>query len=318
MKVLKQIVLVIIFSMILTNVNAQLNRALQRGIQSGVERAAEKKAEEAVEKAVSQAIDKALEDAEAERARSRAEAEAALKELEEATAESDAQAAPPAAASVIPEVGSTPYSPVESEYVFFAMKPGDVQVFVSKDDKGKISSQSRSTIKSITGDKNAFAIAYQSEIIDEKGNPADKDNPMIVNYRVVVKDGIMYLDMKEIFGTLDGLEGVEVIGTPIKIPGNLSVGQTLDDATARVRIGFINCTSVLTEGKCVAIEDVTVEAGTFRCYKVSQKVNSRVLGIKSEGSILTWYATGAGAVKTESYDSKGKLLSSEELKSQKL
>ena len=69
----------------------------------------------------------------------------------------------------------------------------------------------------------------------------------------------------------------------------------------------------MTEGKCLAEENITVEAGTFRCYKVSQKTNSSVMGIKTEGITLTWYAKGVGAVKTETYDKKDKLLSTQEL-----
>jgi hypothetical protein len=313
MRISKQIIAVIAFWVMLSNVNAQLNRAVQRGVQRGVERgverAAEKKAEEAAEKAVTKAIDEAEKNA--------AEAQAAQEEFEASQAETGTQAAATPAA-VIPEVGTSPYTPSEGEYAFFVMKPGAVLVYVSKDGKGKISSQTRNTVKSVTGDKSAFAIAYQSEIFDASGKPADAANPVIVNCRAVIKDGLMYLDMKEMFGSIPGLEGVEVTGTPIKIPNNLSVDQSIDDASASVRIGFVNCTSVMTAGKCVAIEDVTVEAGTFRCYKVSQKFNSRVMGIKSEGVMLSWYSKGSGTIKTETYDNKGKLLSSQELKSQTL
>jgi hypothetical protein len=289
---------------------AQLNRAVQRGVERGVERAAEKKAAEETEKAINKDVENAAKNA--------AEARAAQKEYEASQAEAqsaEVQQTPQPAAAAIPEVASTPYTPSESEYAFFAMKPGAVQVYVSKDAKGKISSQTRNTVKSVTGDKTAFAVAYQSEVLDAAGKPADPANPMVVNCRVVVKDGMMYLDMKEMFGSMPGLEGVEVSGTPIKIPaGSLAVGQTIEDASASVRIGFINCTAVMTEGKCVAIEDVTVEAGTFRCYKVSQKVNSKAMGVKSEGVTLTWYAKGTGTVKTETYDNKGKIVSSQELK----
>jgi hypothetical protein len=194
------------------------------------------------------------------------------------------------------------------------MKPRTVQEIVTKDEKGKVTGQIRNTITGITGDKNAFAIAYQSEILDEKGKPAGKETPMVFNYRIVVKDDMMYLDMKGMFGTMEGLDDMQVSGTAMKIPSKLTVGQTLEDASAKVRIGFINCTSVMTEGKCLAIEDVTVEAGTFSCYKVSQKINSSALGVKTEVTTLTWYAKGIGAVKTETYDKKGKLQSIQELK----
>jgi hypothetical protein len=193
------------------------------------------------------------------------------------------------------------------------MKKGAVQTVAVKDAKGKIQSQTRNTVKQIVGAKDAYAVEYQSEALDAKGKPVSKDNPMILNYRIVVSDGMLYLDMKNMFGAMDGLDGVEVSGTAVKIPTRPQAGQALDDAAAKVRIGFINCSALMTEGKVLAEEDLTVEAGTFHCYKISQKTNAVVMGIKSETTTVSWYARGAGAVKSETFDKKGKLISSTEL-----
>ena len=304
MRTIKLFIASIIFSTVIFNVNAQIDRAIQRG----VERSVEKK----IEQETTKAPDKAFEQTEEERAKGE---EKAVKAIEAYKVQQENDALTTNISDEIPEVSNTPYTPSESEYTFFAMKAGAVQEFVTKDEKGKITGQLRNTITGITGNKNAFAIAYQSEILDAKGKPTNKDNPMILNYRVVVKEDLMYLDMKGMFGAMEGLEDVQAMGTAMKIPNKLSVGQTLDDASVKVKIGFINCTTVTTEGKCLAIEDVTVEAGTFKCYKVSQKTNATAMGIKSEGTTLTWYAKGVGAVKTETYDKKGKLQSTQELKS---
>ena len=297
---------------------AQFNNRLNNAVRNAAENAAIRQAEKRTEEAVNKAIDDAFEKAEAEREKGEAAAEDALnraaekiEEAQKTQAEADAQA--DKIIGEIPEVGNAPYTPSESEYAFFSMKKGNVQVYATKDAKGKITGQTRNTIKEITGAPNAFAIHYQSEALDAKGQPADKNNPLILNYRIVVKDGVMYLDMKGLFGAMDGLDGVEVSGTTMKIPNNLAVGQTLDDAAARVKIGFINCSAVMTEGQCLAIEEVKVDAATFRCYKVSQKVDSSAIGIKNEGTTLTWYAKGVGAIKTESYDKNGKLVSVQEL-----
>ena len=297
---------------------AQFSNKLNNAVRNAAENAAIRQAEKRTEKAVNEAIDNAFDKSEAERAKGEAEAEKALnkaaeqiEEAQKAQEEADAQAANLLGA--IPEVGDTPYMPSEGEYVFFPMKKGNVQVFATKDAKGKITGQTRNTIKEITGAPNAFAVHYQSEVLDAKGNPNNKDNPIVFNFRVVVKDGFMYVDMKEMFGALDGLEGLQVSGTAVKIPNNLAVGQTLDNAAAQVRIGIINCSAVVTEGKCVAIEDVTVANNTFRCHKVSQKVNATVMGIKNESTTISWYAKGVGSVKTETYDKNGNLVSVQEL-----
>ena len=319
MKTVHLLFAVVTFSVICVNANAQLNRlnqAVQRGVQRGVETAVEKKAEEKAEEAVTNAFDKA----DAERAKNEEETEKALQQvvdmmeqMQQNQAEADAQMA--TIPEAIPTVGSAPYTPSESEYAFFPMKTGSVQVFVSKDNKGKVTSQARNTIKAITGGKDAFAIEYESEILDDMGIPTDKDKPLVLNFRVVIKDGLMYLDMKGLFGAIDGINDMQASGTGLKIPSNLAVGQTLEDANTRIRIGFINCLTSMTEGKCLAIEDVKVDAGTFRCHKVSYKTNATVMGIRSEGTVITWYAKGVGTVKSESYDKNGNLLATTELKS---
>jgi hypothetical protein len=301
-----------------STMQAQFNQRLGNAIQRSAENAAIRKAEQKTDEAVSKGIDKAFEKAEEEQARGEAELEKALdrtaekiEEAQKAQEEADAKVAD--IPDEIPEVGNTPYTPSESEYAFYSTKKGAVQTFATKDAKGKITAQTRNTVQAITGAKDAFAIEYKSEILDAKGKPANKDNPMIINYRVVVKDGLMYLDMKGMFGAIDGLDGVQVSGKAVKIPNSLVEGQAIDDASAKVRIGFINCSAVMTEGKCLAIEDVTVEAGTFRCHKISQKTNATVMGIKNESTTLTWYAKGTGVVKTETYDKNNKLQSSQEL-----
>ena len=302
MKTIKLSLLSLSLILISGSANAQyrggIHRAVERDIERNIERKAEQKAEERRSKG----------EAEAEKALDRAAAK--IEEAQKAQEEADAKVAD--IPDEIPAVGNSPYTPSESEFAFFAMRKGAVQVFASKDAKGKVTGQTRNTIKEITGAKNAFAVAYKSEVLDAQGKP-NKDNPMVLNYRVVVKDGIMYLDMKGMFGAMDGLDGVQASGTTLKIPNNLTVGQTLNDAKAKVKIGPINCVAVITEGKCLAIENVTVEAGTFRCYKITQKTDVTVMGIKTEATTLTWYAKGVGAVKTETYNKKGVLQSTQEL-----
>ncbi|MDR1859616.1 MAG: hypothetical protein LBR06_01675 [Bacteroidales bacterium] len=311
MKNLKFTLVIVATMLFCGTANAQLGGVIRRAAERGAERAVEKKAEQKAEEEVGKAVDKALEPAERERQRGE-------KELEKAVAKADSAYQASEAAEVdlsdseIPAVADTPYTPSESEYTFFGMKTGLVQVFAQKDKNGKVTSQSRNTITAITGSRNAFAVDYQSELLDAKGNPTNKDNPVILHYRVVVANGEMFLDMKGMFGAIDGLDGVSASGTAMKIPNSLQVGQTLPDANASVRIGFIKMSVAMTEGKVLSQEDVTTAAGTFKCYKVSQA--TKAMGIN--GTTLTYYAKGVGAVKTDTLDKNGKLLSSTELISQ--
>jgi len=64
-------------------------------------------------------------------------------------------------------------------------------------------------------------------------------------------------------------------------------------------------TLVKTEGKYLAIEDVKVPAGTFKC----RKVTSTSINITTVQTVIAWYAPNIGTVKTETYDDKNKLIS---------
>jgi hypothetical protein len=69
----------------------------------------------------------------------------------------------------------------------------------------------------------------------------------------------------------------------------------------------------MTDGKCLAIESVTVPAGTFTCHKITQTVSTTVMRRDVVTRTVSWYAPGIGTVKTETYDNKDKLQSSMEL-----
>jgi hypothetical protein len=69
----------------------------------------------------------------------------------------------------------------------------------------------------------------------------------------------------------------------------------------------------ITNRKVVGIESVTVPAGTYNCYKITYDIETK-LGIKVSSSAIQWMNKGAGSVKTETYDKKGKLLGSTVLK----
>lgn len=282
-----------------------IQRSVERGVRRGVENAAEKQAEEIAEREINKAFDEAE--------KQQAEAEKQLAEAEKNQAEAEAEVAN--IPSTIPTVANTPYTPTASEVGFFPIKKGSVQTMATKDDKGKITAQTRNTITGITGSKGAFAVAYTSEFLDEKGKPVKTNagEAMTLHYSTVVKDGFIYIDMKNAFGAMDGLDDFEISGTAQKLPNTMNVGQTIDDANMKVKIAFMTCVSTMTDGKVVAQESVTTPAGTFQCYKVAQKVKTTALGMKVDGITNTWYAKGVGTVKTESYDSKGKFISAQEL-----
>ena len=102
----------------------------------------------------------------------------------------------------------------------------------------------------------------------------------------------------------------------LRIPNKLAVGYKLPLGEMYVDLGGFRVKSTITENEVVDREEITTPAGTFKCYVVKQTSSARVMGIKSETTIKTWYARGIGQVKSETY-SKGELMSTSILTSMK-
>jgi hypothetical protein len=112
---------------------------------------------------------------------------------------------------------------------------------------------------------------------------------------------------------------MEVTGTDIELPNNLSVGQELADANVNIAISMsgikMNMEAKTTNRKVVAKESVTTAAGTFECVVLTADISSKAMMAKVNLSDKLWLAKGVGIVKQETYNKKGKLESRMELAS---
>jgi len=204
---------------------------------------------------------------------------------------------------------------MQGQNLFFPAKAGIVLTYVQKDAKGKTDSYLRYTITAVEGTELNGSVSYSVEVLDK--NKKSTSNP--IPLKVEIKDGVMFLDMKQMFVGLptDEQIEVEITGVPMELPNNLQSGQTLKDAemTMTMNMGFMKMSTLIkmTDRKCLAIEDVAVDAGTFKCHKITQNMSTTMMEREIGSRSLSWFAFGIGIVKSETYDDKGKLLSSMEL-----
>ena len=70
----------------------------------------------------------------------------------------------------------------------------------------------------------------------------------------------------------------------------------------------MNMSVRISNRKVEAQEDITTPAGTFKCFKITYDVDSKVI-FKTQGKGVEWISQQVGTVRTESHDSKGKMLS---------
>lgn len=188
---------------------------------------------------------------------------------------------------------------------FFPCKKGIVLTYADKNPKGKVQSYLIYTVENVEISGNAMSVTYKTESLDEKKQAVMK--PFMAT--VKIEDGYVHFDASSGVGQLT--EGMEIKGRGVILPSDMKVGDVLDDYN--IRIPNLGMESSCTNNNVTAAESITVEAGTFDCYKVETTIHSKVLFINTDGTTSVWYARNIGSVKTETYDKKGKLISVREL-----
>jgi hypothetical protein len=205
---------------------------------------------------------------------------------------------------------------VSAQNIFFASKEGMTLTYANMNARGRVDNYTRQTITKVDGSGSNMTVSSDSEVLDRNRRPVGNP-PTVVSSTVNIVNGVVELDMKN-FATA-GMEGmIEIEGDRVRIPSSLAPGVKLDDVnfTLTVNVGFrIVTTMSLTEQECLAIEEVTVPAGTYTCYKVTQTSAATAMRRTVTTKVITWYAPGIGSVKSETYNEKGQIQASMALES---
>lgn len=194
---------------------------------------------------------------------------------------------------------------------YYPFNEGATFQITSYDKKGKKASVVDYSISDVTNDTATF----NTTIYDAKGEEVTTSN-----YDITCKDDVISIDFNslispELFAQYNDME-MDVTGTNIEIPNNLSVGQTLKDADMlmTIKMGAMNLkmNMKLLNRKVEAKESITTTAGTFDCYVISYTSEFK-MGIKQTFKAKDWIGEGVGMVKSENYNKKGKLMGYSEL-----
>ncbi|HLP05929.1 MAG TPA: hypothetical protein VK152_10920 [Paludibacter sp.] len=190
---------------------------------------------------------------------------------------------------------------------FFPSHEGAVLQYHTFDKKDKFTGSVQYTVKQIKDSGNVTDITYRVETRDAKGQPVYNDEITIHQ-----KGDRLYMDMgnfvnKAIFKQNGEIPtSLQVEGNDMEIPANPIAGDVLPDANVEMvlKAGIVNMkmTAEVTNRKLVAIESVTVKAGTFQGYKFTSEASTSTMGIKGKYYVAEWYAKGVGLVKNETYD----------------
>lgn len=190
---------------------------------------------------------------------------------------------------------------------YYPLKEGTKFQITSYDKKDKLQTVMDYTVKASSGD--AATMSY--DMYDDKGEmlfTSEYDmtctsDGISIDFKSLVAPGVFeqYKDME-----------VDMTGTNLLLPNNLSAGQSLPDAdmlmTVKIEPISMKLNARVFNRKVEGKETITTPAGSFDCFIITYDHESK-MGIKFSGTAKQWLAEGVGLVSQANYDKKGRITS---------
>ncbi len=195
--------------------------------------------------------------------------------------------------------------------LFFPSQEGAVLELSIYNAKDKLTGKTKQVVRKVEKTNKGTTLYCQSEHSDSKGKVLNAGE-LVMRF----EKNVFYADLRNLLDPQGlkvlGMDGVKITSSDLAFPGKLKVGQRLPNANLTItmqgsEIPMPPTTITVSNRKVLAIEKVDCPAGTFECYKISSETNIQSIIDKTMHNI-EWMAPGVGTVRTESYNSKGKLL----------
>ncbi len=191
---------------------------------------------------------------------------------------------------------------------YYPKTQGTQLEFKNFDKKDKLTGSSIQTVKEFSETSNSTSAHIEVQSFDKKGEDLGK-----TEFSVQCENGMYSVDMKSFMNsqTMEAYEemDVKVKSNNLEIPANLNVGDDLGDGKLEISVysegvRIMGMTTDITQRKVEAQEEITTEAGTFDCYKITYTLTVKTMfSVRMEAA--EWIAEGVGTVKSETY-SNGK------------
>jgi len=192
---------------------------------------------------------------------------------------------------------------------YYPMIEGATFQYTNYGKKGKAEGVATYKVTNVTTNGDATSATMTIELKDEKGKEIYK-----TNYNFTCTGNMVTVDYKSLvpssmFEQYEGME-MDISGSDLELPNDLSVGQQLSDANVSVKISMsginMNTTVDLVNRKVEKQESVTTPAGTFDCYVIYSDNIMKAMMVKQSFPSRVWFAEGVGMIKQESYNKNGK------------
>jgi len=201
---------------------------------------------------------------------------------------------------------------------YYPMVEGSSFEYTNYSKKGKIEGVTNYSVSSVTSQGAATKATLGLKMSDKKGKEV-----FTSNYSFTCEDGLVKIDYQSLFPAQMmsqynemGVE-MDITGTDIELPNDLSVGKELADANVTINMNMSGIKMEIsvdqTNRKVLNEEKVTTSAGTFDCMVITETTKSKTMGAKIELNSKLWLAEGVGMIKQETYKKNGDLMSRTEL-----
>jgi archaellum component FlaF (FlaF/FlaG flagellin family) len=194
---------------------------------------------------------------------------------------------------------------------YFKVKKGTNFTMSNYNAKGKLQGKTIQKVTEYSESSNGFEATFEITSVDKKG-----EQTLVGSSNMKCANGVIIFDMNDMFPQeqMKSFENMDITmqGENLELPNNLKVGQQLKDANMVMNIDAspmkftfkIN----ITDRKVIGKETLNTPAGTYNCFKVSQKLMMKTMGTIEMNSI-EWFSENIGLVKSETYDKKNTLKS---------
>lgn len=201
---------------------------------------------------------------------------------------------------------------------YYPMEEGATLSYTVYNKKGKVDGTTTYTVSEVKNDGRQTQSTLSMSYSDAKGKHNFDSNYSMTCTGDGIKIDYMSLMPAQMLDQYEDMDvKMEMDGTDIQLPNNLSAGQQLDDANVTMKMNMAGIkmnVEVSTINRHIEKqESVTTSAGTFDCYVLSETIKSKSMGANIEINSKTWLAEGVGMIKNETYKKNGNLESQTEL-----
>jgi len=196
---------------------------------------------------------------------------------------------------------------------YYPMVEGATFQYTNYNKKGKSEGVAEYKVSNVTNSGDVTSATMSIKLNDEKGKEI-----YATDYNFTCTGNMVSIDYESLIpsSTLQQFEDMEmdISGTDLELPNDLSVGLELPDANVSIKISMsginMNTTVDMVNRKVEKRESLDTDVGSFDCYVIYSENKIKAMMVKQSYPSRVWFAEGVGMIKQESYKKNGDILTS--------